>query len=64
MKKEDLIWLASKAAEKRWSYEELKYGDDLYGHESDVDAVWEYVDEYDQLGSIAFRNKYSDFKLY
>jgi len=69
MEKEDLVWLASKAAEKGWSYETLKYGDDLYefkGDERDtiLDEVWKLVTEYKDGGSIAFREKYKEFKLY
>lgn len=33
MEKSELIYLASKAFDKRWDFETLKYGDDLYGKE-------------------------------
>ena len=59
-----MVWLASKAFDKGWDYETLKYGDDLYGHEDDVDEVWNYVIELKQIGTIAFYEKYKDFKLY
>ncbi len=64
MEKKDIIWLASKCAEKGWDYETLKYGDDLYGKETMADEVWEYVAEYRMIGSIAFTDKYKEFKLY
>lgn len=70
MEKSDKIYIASKAAEKDWSYETLKYGDDLYHldgnpeKETILDEIWEYVTEYEDFGSIAFREKYKAFKLY
>jgi len=64
MEKKDLIWLASKAFDKKWDYETLKYADDLYGKESLVDDVWEYVEELESIGTIAFYEKYKEFKLY
>lgn len=69
MEQEDIIWLASKAAEKGWDHETLSYGDDLYhlkGEEKDtvLDSIWEYVEEYNDYGSIAFREKYKGYKLY
>lgn len=64
MEKSEKVWLASKAAEKGWNYETLKYGDDLYDHEEDVEDVWGYVEEYKSIGSVAFREKYKEFKLY
>jgi len=64
MEKKDLICLASKAFAKKWDYETLKYGDDLYGKESLVDDVWEYVEELESIGTIAFYEKYKEFKLY
>jgi hypothetical protein len=62
--KEDIIWIASKYAEKDYGYEQLHYGDDLYGNEDKTDEVWEYVDEYNDIGRIAFREKYKEYKLY
>jgi hypothetical protein len=61
---DEMIWIASKYAEKGYNYEQLKYGDDLYGKEHLADEVWEYVEEYKQIGSIAFREKYKQYKLY
>jgi hypothetical protein len=64
MEKKDMIWIASKYAEKGYSFDQLKYGDDLYGNEDLADEVWEYVKEYKEIGSIAFREKYREFELY
>lgn len=70
MTKEEIIYLASKCAEKGWDYETLKYGDDLYhldGSEDKdaiMDDIWDYVTEYQDFGSVAFREKYKAFKLY
>ncbi len=66
MELSEKLWIASKYAEKGYGYEDLKYGDDLYNEEDDnlVDEIWDYVEEYKAIGSIAFREKYSDYKLY
>ena len=59
-----MIYLASKCVGKGWSFEQLKYGDDLYGRESFAYDVWEYVEEYEECGGIEFREKYKQYKLY
>jgi hypothetical protein len=69
METADQIWLASKAAEKGWSYETLKYGDDLYSFRDNekeelMDSIWGYVTEYKEIGSIAFSEKYKGYSLY
>lgn len=64
MEKSEMIWIASKYAAKGYNYDQLKYGDDLYGKEEFADDVWEYVFEYQQIGSIAFKEKYKEYKLY
>jgi len=69
MKKEEKIWIASKYAAKGYSYDDLKYGDDLYNYSGDeleelMDDIWGYVTEYRDFGSVAFREKYKDHKLY
>lgn len=62
MTKNELIQLAKRAVDKRWDYEQLKYGDDLYGKESLVDDVWEYVEEHDKIGRVAFDAKYAEIQ--
>jgi hypothetical protein len=70
METKDKIWIASKYASKGYGYEDLKYGDDLYHldgkdeKETILDEIWGYVTEYEDYGSIAFREKYKEFKLY
>lgn len=67
MTTEEKIYLASKAADKGWDYETLKYGDDLYS-ESDkgklTDEIWEYVSECEDIGWVAFKEKYKEHRLY
>lgn len=58
MTQADMIRIARIAIVKRMDYEKLKYSDDLYGRESFVDSVWEFVLEYDQIGKLAFDAKY------
>lgn len=64
MENKDLIWIATKAFDKGWDYETLKYGDELYGKEQYVDDVWEYVVELSEIGTNAFYEKYKEYKLY
>lgn len=70
MEKADKIWIASKYAEKGYTYDNLKYGDDLHHLDGDPekeaiqDEIWDYVTEYKESGSTAFRDKYKEFKLY
>jgi hypothetical protein len=54
-----LVKLAKRTGEKRWDFETLKYGDDLYGKETLADDVWELVEERERIGSIAFDEKYA-----
>ena len=67
MEESEKIWLASKAFDKGWDYETLKYGDDLYDIENKeelLDEIWEYVIEYKEIGTVAFKEKYKQHKLY
>ena len=64
MDKALMLWIASKAADKGWDFEKLKYGDDLYGKEELAENVWEYVEEYKEIGSVQFNQKYKEFKLF
>jgi len=51
--------LALKAVDKKWDFEDLKYGDDLYGKEHLAGKVWEYVEECEEIGIKAFKEKYN-----
>ena len=64
MEKAEMIYIASKYAEKGYDYEQLMYGDDTYGNPNLTEDVWEYVIEYKEIGSISFREKYKEFKIY
>jgi hypothetical protein len=64
MERSEMIYLASKAFNKRWDYETLKYGDDLYGREKYVDDVWEYVEELEREGKTAYYEKYKEYNLF
>lgn len=64
MQKSELIYIASKAVAKRWTYEQLYYGDDMYGNEKFTDDVWEYVEECEAIGTLAFKDMYKEYKLY
>jgi hypothetical protein len=64
MEEKDRIWIASKYGSKGYDYEALYYGDDLYGKEDLADEIWKYVTEYKEIGSVAFREKYKEYKLY
>lgn len=54
MTEQERIQLAKKAVDRGWSYETLKYGDDLYGQTHEVDAVWDWVEEIKDVGRVAF----------
>lgn len=58
MNKSEMARLAKKAIEKRWDFEQLKYGDDLYGKECFAEEVWELVEECERIGAVAFSAKY------
>lgn len=58
MSQADKIWLARMAVDKAWSFEQLKYGDYLYGKEDMADEVWSFVEELRKIGSDAFNDKY------
>ena len=60
MKKEEMIRIAKIDIDKRMDYEILKYSDYLYGKESLIDDVWEFVSECESIGTKAFYEKYPD----
>ena len=55
-----LVKTAKRCSEKRWSFEDLKYGDDLYGKETLADDVWDLVEERAKIGADAWDAKYAD----
>jgi len=64
MTESEMVWLATYASAKGFSFEDLRYCDYLYGKESYAPAVWEYVEELRRIGSEAFAVKYAEYKLY
>lgn len=64
MEKSEQIWIASIAAQKGYDYESLYYSDYMYDNESETDAVFEFVDECNEIGRSAFYKKYNEYKLY
>lgn len=64
MEKHEIIYLASKFFDKGWEYEKAMYSDDLYGREDFIDEIWDYVIECKDIGYKAFKEKYSEYKLY
>jgi hypothetical protein len=63
MNKEEMIRIACVAIRKNYDYETLKYSDDMYNLEEFSDNIWEYVEECKQIGKIAFKEKYKEYKL-
>ena len=64
MEKHEMIWIATKYVAKSYTYEQMKYGDDLYGREEFAEQVGEYMDELYKIGHDAFYEKYKEYRLY
>ena len=64
MDKALMLWIASKAADKGWDLETLEYSDDMSDNRNFTEDVWEYVEEYKEIGSVQFNQKYKEFKLF
>lgn len=64
MEKSELIYLATIVDAKDYDYEKMMYSDYMYGKTDHMDELWEYVEELQDYGRIAFYEKYKDFKLY
>lgn len=60
MNLQEKVRLARKAIDKKWDYETLRYGDDLYGHEYDAEEIWDLVEECEEIGTVAFDAIYAD----
>jgi hypothetical protein len=59
MEQKEMIRIALRAIDKKWDFETLKYGDDMYGKESLAEDVWDYVEECERIGREAFDAKYA-----
>jgi len=64
MEKAELIYLASKYAQKGYDYEKMMYCDDFHGQEEQAECCYEYVIEFKEIGRKAFYEKYKEYKLY
>jgi hypothetical protein len=65
MEKSEMLWIASKYKKKGYSYEDMLYGDDTYSATKEQkDEISDYMTEYEDIGRIAFYEKYSEYKLY
>ena len=69
MEKSEMLWIATKYNGKGYSQEDMRWGDDCYelsGEEGDriKDEISEYMEEMDDIGRIAFYEKYKEFNLY
>jgi hypothetical protein len=64
MEKSELIYMATIAYAKKYDYEKMMYSDYMYGKTDHMDELWEYVEELQDYGLIAFHKKYKDFKIY
>ena len=69
MTQEEKLFIASKYVSKGYSQEDMRHGDDCYKLTGDEgraikDEISEYMVEMEEIGSIAFYEKYKEFKLY
>lgn len=55
---QEKIRIAEMSQYKNLDYESLYYSDYMNGHESETDDVWDYVAEMEEIGTIAFKEKY------
>lgn len=69
MELQEKLWLATKAFDKGWSYEDLEYTDDFrilaQGKDDAKDLqeeIWDYVIEIGELGTIGFIEKYKEYR--
>ena len=64
MDKPKMIWIAIKFAERGYAFDKVYFSDDLYGNEKYADEIWGYMEEYKDIGRIAFREKYKKYGSY
>lgn len=60
----DLVYLASIVIGKDMDFETFKDSDYCYLDPDLAEAVWVYVEECKEIGTIAFHNKYKDHQIY
>jgi hypothetical protein len=69
MTQQEMLYIASKYVMKGYSIEQMRDGDDCYHLSGDEgrkvkDEIADYMDEFMEIGRIAFYEKYKEFKLY
>lgn len=69
MEKSEMLYIATKYVIKGYSESQMRDGDDCYelkGEEGDLikDEIADYMDEIQEIGRLAFYEKYKDFKLF
>lgn len=60
MTKAQMIKSALYAIRKHLSQEQLYYSDEMYGREKETEKVWEFVQECEEIGTAAFKEKYKE----
>lgn len=58
MSKQEQIEIAKWCIDKGYDFEQLDYSDNMYGKTEFTEDVWEYVVECQEIGTIAFNEKY------
>lgn len=64
LSEEDMIWIATWAFSRSYDYVDVDYSDYMYGHEDQMEDVREYVEEIGEIGTLAFKEKYKQYKMY
>ena len=59
-----LIYNACVAHEKNYDYETMRYSDYMYDKIELMDQVWEYVEEINEIGTKAFKEKHKGYNTY
>jgi hypothetical protein len=69
MEKKEMLWIASRAIGKGYTYEQVCDGDDCYELEGEEgmlikEQIGEYMEELQDIGRTAFYEKYKEYFLY
>lgn len=64
MDKSELIYAATAAVEKGYDYEKMMNSDYMSEDRGAIDEVWEYVEEIQDYGMIAFKEKYKEHIMF
>lgn len=61
MKEKEMVQIARKAVRKDWSYDDLESSHEMQDLGLFVEDVMEYVIECEEVGTIAFEEKYKEY---